>query len=50
MSVIRVGSNGSYAEGWEDVFGAAKGKAKPAGKKAGKKAAKKTAAKPAASK
>jgi hypothetical protein len=49
MSVIRVGSNGSYAEGWNDVFGAAKGKA-TAGKKTLKKAAKKAAAKPAASK
>jgi len=39
MSVIRVGSNGSYAEGWDEVFG--KGKTKAAGKKTAKKAAKK---------
>lgn len=41
MSVIRVGSNGSYAEGWDEVFGKGKGKAKAAGKKTAKKAAKK---------
>ena len=29
MSVIRVGSNGSYAEGWDGIFGKTKaGKAK----------------------
>jgi hypothetical protein len=43
MSVIRVGSNGSYAEGWDEVFG--KGKAKAAGKKTTKKTAKKKVAK-----
>jgi hypothetical protein len=50
MSVIRVGSNGNYAEGWDEVFGKAKaGKAKAAGKKTVKKPAKKLA-KPAAKK
>jgi hypothetical protein len=48
MSVIRVGSNGNYAEGWDEVFGKAKaGKAKATGKKTVKKPAKKLA-KPAA--
>jgi len=51
MSVIRVGSNGSYAEGWDGVFGKTKaGKAKAAGKKTAKKAAKKVAKQPAATK
>jgi hypothetical protein len=54
MSVIRVGSNGTYAEGWDKVFGGTKGKAarkggKKSAKKAGAKAAKK-AKKPAAKK
>lgn len=49
MSVIRVGSSGQYATGWEAVFGG--GKAKAAGaakrsKKAAKKLAKAKAAKP----
>lgn len=56
MSVIRVGSNGTYADGWDKVFGGTKGKAarpgtkkKSAKKKAGAKAAKK-AKKPTAKK
>jgi hypothetical protein len=49
MSVIRVGSSGQYATGWEAVFG---GQAKGAGaakrsKKAAKKAAKAKVARPA---
>ena len=50
MSVIRVGSNGNYAENWNKVFDknaavkAKPGKAKAAPKKAGKKAAPKAAA------
>ena len=48
MSVIRVGSNGSYAEGWNGVFGKDKaGKAKAAGKKTAKKSGKKSAEKSA---
>jgi hypothetical protein len=49
MSIIRVGSNGTYAEGWDAVFSKSKpGKAKTTKAKAGKvKAAK---AKPAAKK
>ena len=42
MSVIRVGSNGDYAAGWDEIFG--KGKTKAAGKKTAKKAAKKPVA------
>jgi len=41
MSVIRVGSNSTYADGWSNIFG--KGKASP-----GKKVAKKAGAKKAA--
>lgn len=45
MSVIRVGSNGTYADGWDQIFG---GNAKKrTGKKAGKTSAKKAARKPA---
>jgi hypothetical protein len=51
MSVIRVGSNGNYAEGWDGVFGKAKpGKAKAAGKKTAKKLVKPAAKKPTATK
>jgi len=39
MSIIRVGSTSSYAEGWEAIFGGA------GGKRSGKAAAKKSAAK-----
>lgn len=50
MSVIRVGSSGQYAAGWDAIFGGAK--VKPAGgakraKKAAKKVAKKVAKKSA---
>ena len=55
MSIIRVGSTSSYAEGWEAIFGAGGGagkkpRAKAGAKKAAKKkaAAKKTAKKKAA--
>lgn len=53
MSVIRVGSSGQYAAGWDAIFGGAK--AKPAGgakraKKAAKKVARATPAKQAAKK
>jgi len=42
MSVIRVGSNGRYADGWSNVFGKAKASStKKAAKKAAKKASKK---------
>ena len=42
MSVIRVGSSGSYAEGWDSIFGGRT----PAAKKSGKaKASKATASK-----
>ena len=41
MSVIRVGSNSKYADGWSNIFG----KAKSAAGKAAPKAAKKTAKK-----
>jgi hypothetical protein len=46
MSVIRVGSSGSYAQGWDDVFGKSKvGKSKTAAKKTAKPSAKPAAAK-----
>jgi len=45
MSVIRVGSTGTYAEGWESIFGGGKGAARPKGA-APKKAMKKKAAAP----
>lgn len=46
MSVIRVGSTGTYADGWDHVFGAGKGSGKkPAGAARGKAAAGKSAAK-----
>jgi hypothetical protein len=58
MSIIRVGSTSSYAEGWEAIFGASgvktsgKGEAKKASRKpaAKKPAQKKTAKKKAAAK
>lgn len=40
MTILRVGTNAKYADGWEDAFG--KGKAKASG---GKKVAKKSPAK-----
>jgi hypothetical protein len=47
MSVIRVGSSGTYAEGWDSIFGGRT----PAAKKSGKaKASKATASKATASK
>jgi hypothetical protein len=45
MSVIRVGSTGTYAEGWESIFGGGKGAARPK-KGAPKKAVKKKAVAP----
>lgn len=51
MSVIRVGSTGSYADGWEQIFGGAGGvrRGKPAANKAKPKPkVKKPAAKNAA--
>lgn len=46
MSVIRVGSTGTYAEGWDHVFGGGKGAGKKsAGSARGKAAAGKSAAK-----
>jgi dsRNA-specific ribonuclease len=46
MSVIRVGSNGRYADGWSNVFGKAKASStKKAAKKAAKKAVKKASKK-----
>ena len=51
MSVIRVGSNGNYSAGWDDIFGKGKaGKAKATGKKTVKRSAKKVAKQPAAAK
>jgi hypothetical protein len=51
MSVIRVGSNGTYAEGWDQIFGGrSMKKAGKATKKAAKKPAKKAAKKKAARK
>lgn len=55
MSVVRVGSSGQYAAGWDAVFGASKAKAagggrrtkKAAGKKSAKKATGAKASKPA---
>ena len=42
MSVIRVGSTGKYADGWEQIFGGTGGsrKGKPAAKQAKPKAKK----------
>lgn len=52
MSIIRVGSTGRYADGWEHVFGGTKGRAgKAAGKaKGGRKAVAKTRSKAAGKK
>jgi len=44
MSVIRVGSTSTYADGWESIFGGATGGAKRAKKKSAAKASKKKAA------
>lgn len=49
MSVIRVGSNGSYAEGWDKVFGKARA-VKAGGTKTAKKSVKKVAARKASAK
>jgi hypothetical protein len=43
MSVIRVGSSGTYAEGWDSIFGGRT----PAAKKSGKATASKAKAAPA---
>lgn len=52
MSVIRVGSNSKYADGWSNVFGSSKASAGKtaarASTKSAKKATKKTAKKKAA--
>jgi hypothetical protein len=53
MSVIRVGSTSTYADGWETIFGRATGGArrpKKARKKSAAKVAKKKVAKKAAKK
>ena len=34
MSLVRVGSNGTYAAGWEQIFGGTSGRRSKAGKKA----------------
>lgn len=48
MSVIRVGSSGTYAEGWDSIFGGRTPAAKKSGKaKAGKATASKAKAAPA---
>jgi len=44
MSVIRVGSTGTYADGWETIFGRGTGGSKRAKKKSAAKASKKKAA------
>lgn len=41
MSVIRVGSNSKYADGWSNIFGSSKASAGKATTKASKKSAKK---------
>ncbi|RLS81058.1 MAG: hypothetical protein DWI04_07095 [Planctomycetota bacterium] len=38
MSVIRVGSSGTYAEGWDSIFGGRNPAAKKSGKAKGSKA------------
>ena len=38
MSVIRVGSSGTYAEGWDSIFGGRTPAAKKSGKAKGSKA------------
>lgn len=48
MSVIRVGSNSKYADGWSNIFGGSKASSGKASKKAAKKATKKVAKKKAA--
>jgi len=51
MSVIRVGSTGKYADGWEQIFGGPGGRSgKPGAKQAKGKAKKATAKKAAAAK
>lgn len=49
MSVIRVGSSGTYASGWDAIFGGGTAKAKKSSAKA-RKAAKPKTAKPKAAK
>lgn len=39
MTILRIGSNAKYANGWEQAFGKGTKKAKPAAAKASKKAA-----------
>ena len=41
MSVIRVGSNSKYADGWSNIFGSSKASAGKASTKASKKTVKK---------
>lgn len=41
MSVIRVGSNSKYADGWSNVFGSSEASAGKTAAKASKKSAKK---------
>jgi len=43
MSVIRVGSSGTYADGWESIFGRPAGGARRAKKKTAARATKKKA-------
>ena len=45
MSVIRVGSNSKYADGWSKIFGSGKASAGKSATKSAKKTAKKTAKK-----
>lgn len=42
MTIVRVGSNQKYAEGWDQVFGKGKAKKKPAKAAKKKSAAKKS--------
>jgi hypothetical protein len=44
MSVIRVGSNSKYADGWSNIFASTKASSGKTAKKATKKVAKKKAA------
>ena len=50
MSVIRVGSTHTYANGWDAIFGRAGSSKQPATKKAGKKSPKKASPPKAAKK
>lgn len=50
MSVIRVGSSGKYAAGWDQIFGGAKQSRRAAGKAVSKQAKAKAKVRPSSAK